>query len=457
MKHLGTLLNKENVIAALEFALAENPKLRPGTGYALVYKGRHFPPKEIARIAAQKGGLPKEKLSEYRLQGGPRSINPYFEQLGFNIVPHSKTDRATEHSVPDKSKRIARLCWNDKRWVRPSGWKGKSEMENSHEAQYGYGHEEWLFDVDTLALDGFHYGFVECIRENIDLYAGQIFDVRFFSINGETKQRVWAGRIRELQVLNKVDADKIRRYYESEGWLQSMENEIRALQKRNNKIKNRGWSEFNGLEIFNVRFRPGALDTTNLYTPIPQSNPLYKKSRYAFILEKPELLEGATGGGAFSFIYTDEEIPEMDEGALLPKTRVIPDPIEINQLHEVISRKLTKKLREEYGKRKVQRNHPANFLGREIDIVVDGPAGFIFYEIKTYTALIQSVRVAIGQLLEYAHWCEEHRACQLILVTQRYDDMLDGITYIRYIRKKYNLPFLYQYLDLKTGELSEPY
>jgi hypothetical protein len=255
MEHLGTLLTKENVTHALEYVISETPTLNPGTVYALVYKGQHFPPKEIARIAAQIGGLPESWLKDYRLQGGPKSINPYFERLGFKIIQHTKLNTSIKSALPDTSNRIARLCWNSQGWVSPSGWPGKSKMKDSHEAQYGYGHEEWLFDTSRLLPDGYHYGFIEPIREFPDRYAGRTFDVRFFSINGKTKLRFWAGRITQLEVLTPEQAEKTRKYYRSNGWLKSMEKEIKEFQKENNKIKKKGWSEYHGLDIFNVRYK----------------------------------------------------------------------------------------------------------------------------------------------------------------------------------------------------------
>lgn len=454
MKNLGILLTKENVTQALEYVINEKPELIQGTGYAIVYKGQRFPPKEIARIAARMDDLPENRLSDYRLQGGPKAINPYFEKLGFQIIQHTKLNRSYKSPLPDTSKRIVRLCWNDKGWISPSGWHGKSKMKGSHEAQYGYGHEEWLFDTSRLLDDGYHYGFIEPIRESLSRYAGQTFDVQFFSINGQTKQRYWTGRIKELQVLTLDQAEKTRVYYHAKGWLKSMETEIKELQMEKNAIKKKGWSEYNGLDIFNVRFKPDSLNTTNLYVPIRKSSPLYKQSRYVFLIEKPELGMNYPIESVFTFTYTNQHILELDH-RLPTKTRVIPNPVEMNQMHEEISLRLTHKLWDVYGKANVERNHPASFLGREIDIVVNAKEGLIFYEIKTYNALIQSIRAAIGQLMEYAHWSRQDRAKKLVLVTQHYMDEAEGIRYIRHIRSKYQLPFFYQSFDLKTGYLSE--
>ncbi len=55
-------------------------------------------------------------------------------------------------------KRIARVAFNTNGWIMPSGSYGKSKDSGTHEGDYGYGHEEWLFDTSKL-IDGYHYSF----------------------------------------------------------------------------------------------------------------------------------------------------------------------------------------------------------------------------------------------------------------------------------------------------------
>ncbi|WP_165760408.1 hypothetical protein, partial [Niastella populi] len=160
--------------------------------------------------------------------------------------------------------------------------------------------------------------------------------------------------------------------------------------------------------------------------------------------------------GSFIFTCTNQHIQEPNDR--LPMiTRLSPEPIEMPQMHEEISLRLMCKLCGLYGNTNVERNHPANFLGRAIDIVVNAKDGIIFYEIKTYNTLIQSIRAAIGQLMEYAHWSRQNRANKLVIVTQRHRVETEGINYIRYIRSKYQLPLFYQSFDQTTGDLSEQY
>jgi hypothetical protein len=50
---------------------------------------------------------------------------------------------------------ISRICYNKAGWARPSGSEGKSRSDNAFEGEFGYGHEEWLFNRDyLLEVDG---------------------------------------------------------------------------------------------------------------------------------------------------------------------------------------------------------------------------------------------------------------------------------------------------------------
>lgn len=56
-------------------------------------------------------------------------------------------------------RRVSRVTFNTEGWMFPSGRNGKSTNAELHEGIYGYGHEEWLFDISKL-IDGYHYGFI---------------------------------------------------------------------------------------------------------------------------------------------------------------------------------------------------------------------------------------------------------------------------------------------------------
>ena len=102
-----------------------------------------------------------------------------FKKLGINV----------------RLKKIARICWNTNGWTCPSGRIGKSKNKDSYEYKYGFGHEEWLFDI-AKTINGYHYGHIQAVasyKENL------FFDLPLFTINDKTKQRYWVGEILDVE------------------------------------------------------------------------------------------------------------------------------------------------------------------------------------------------------------------------------------------------------------------
>jgi hypothetical protein len=350
-------------------------------------------------------------------------------------------------------KRIARICWNDNGWIMPSGELGKSKDENTHEGKHGYGHEEWLCDISKI-IDGYHYGFLEPIRQHQDAYANNAFNVWLYSIDGETKNRYWIGDINNLIVLNREEAEGAKTQYIKRGWMSEMERQIIA-----SGVKAKGFSSWKGVDLFNIKFIPINLRVNDPYFQIPEGHPIAGQTRYnfsnfkdEFALKKPDLEDEFDS----SFLGDREE--DDDEYDVAPEKKTYirePKAIEIIDLHNRISKALTKELKKLYGYNKVKREYSAGYGGNKIDIVVMKSDGLIFYEIKTYTSLKTCIREAIGQLMEYSLWTHQKKAKQLIVVSQPVDDFDNARIYFRHLRDTYNLPLYYQSFDIEKNLLSE--
>ena len=348
-------------------------------------------------------------------------------------------------------KRIARLCWNDKGWVLPSGKFGKSEHAGSHEAKHGYGHEEWLFDTGKL-IDGYHYGFLEPIRKQQDAFANNFYDVWLYTIDGETKKRYWVGEIKNVEVLDKAEADEIKKEYIRRHWLREMEEQIKA-----SGANPKGFSNWKGVDLFNICFLPTNVKLNDPYFEIPQDNPVIEQTRYAFAFYKNEFNLSADEKED-GFTFTSSTYDGEDDDDRKPKTKTYirePKAVEIVYLHKAIRKSLTKELRKKYGVKNVTPEHPAGYAANKIDIVVKDKSGLIFYEIKTYPTLKTSIREAIGQLIEYSSWTNHTKAKQLIVITQPHDDFEKAKIYFRHLRDTYNLPLYYQSYDTEKNVLSE--
>lgn len=345
-------------------------------------------------------------------------------------------------------KRIARLCWNDNGWVMPSGHHGKSKHVGSHEAVYGYGHEEWLFDTSKL-INGYHYGFLEPIRKQHAAFEGNTYDVWLYAINGETKERKWVGEIRNIEVLSKEKAEEVKAEYIRRDWLREMEAQIKEW-----GANSRGFSDWKGVDIFNIRFLPENIELNDPPIEIPKNHPINRQSRYTFLCHSDDYEIQLNDNKGFCFISSDDD----NDKDLKPISRFHfrkPRTVEILYLHDAISRGLTKELRKIYGKDKVSRELSAGYGASRIDVVVKDENDMLFYEIKTYPVLRTSIREAIGQLLEYCSWTNEKRAKKLIVVTQPHGDIENAKIYFEHLRVTFNLPIFFQTFDAENNILSE--
>ena len=141
-------------------------------------------------------------------------------------------------------KRISRLCWNENAWIEPSGPKGKSLDAESHEAKFGYGHEEWLFDLNKC-IDGYMYGFLEPVRRGLSAFENKTFDVWLYTLNGQSQKRYFIGEISNLKVIDAEEASAIKLKYEQNGWLNQMKSQIMAAVP-----DSLGFSDWNGTDLF---------------------------------------------------------------------------------------------------------------------------------------------------------------------------------------------------------------
>ncbi|MGB3079802.1 MAG: hypothetical protein WBB31_12035 [Saprospiraceae bacterium] len=345
-------------------------------------------------------------------------------------------------------KRIARLCWNDNGYIMPSGRVGKSKNIDTHEAKYGYGHEEWLFDIGKL-INGYHYGFLEPIRKQQDAYANKTYDVLLYNIDGKSKRRYWIGEIKSVEVLSKEHALKIQSTYRKKKWLSEMQEQIKS-----SNASARDFSRWKGVDLFNIRFKPENLKLNDPYFDVPKNNHLHNLSRYSFTHFTGDLFI-PNMNGVFRFQSSENSYENESDVPETIKYEREPKAIEILYLHKAISKSLTKELKKQYGNENVTPEHPSGTGGCKIDIVVNDKGKMLFYEIKTYTSMKSSIREAIGQLMEYALWTNQKRAIKFIVVTQPHGDCEQARVYFKHLRDTYKIPLYFQTYDKDRHVLSE--
>lgn len=366
-------------------------------------------------------------------------------------------DIASIFGTDYREKRIARLAWNSNGWIFPSGPDGKSEHKDSHEAKYGYGHEEWLFDT-SKTIDGYHYAFLEPIRKQQDAFRGNDYDVWLYSIDGISKKRFWIGEILRVEVIDEIEANRVKNIYKESGWLDEMEQQI-----QDSGANNRGFSNWEGVDLFNIRFTVENIKLNDdPYVLLPDDHPIVGLSRYVFGNFKSEFVpkdlieESEESVNSFVFDPDDSDGEEGGNDVKKRKSYRNPKAVEITYLHDAISKSMFKYLKTK-KKYKVRREHKAGHGATKIDMVASDGQDLIFYEIKTYHNLRTSIREAIGQLMEYSHWPNKSKADKLVIVTQPHKNSKNAINYIQHLRESLGLPLYYQSYDLDKEELSEEY
>ncbi|TGV03345.1 hypothetical protein [Flavivirga rizhaonensis] len=349
--------------------------------------------------------------------------------------------------ILSKETKIARITWNTNQWVKPSGLLGKS-INPSFEKENGFGHEEWIFDGDKI-INGFKYAFLEPIHKFRSKYEGKIFDISLYSRDGKSGKNYWVTTLKDVEVINKNQADEVLRHYKREGWFDEMKQDLYNLSLNSQQLDE--WVKEDSSQLFNIRFDALQINQVpNLLTPVldPKDVP---SSRYTLMdipitIQQKYEKQIKTG---FSFDDTGSEDADLDTNGTRKGTK---NEIELIFKHNVLQKKFLKYLQHKYGKSFVKRECRASGASR-IDITQrtkDG--GYIFYEIKTYNNLRSSIREGVGQLLEYCLYPNVKEAEKVVLVSH-VSPSEELITYFNHIKKFINIPFSYIHFDTEKGEI----
>lgn len=331
--------------------------------------------------------------------------------------------------------RIARICYNEFGWTRPSGRNGKGSMKKSYEYKNSFGHEEWLFDK-TRILNGYHYGFLQAM--NGFMYAGQKFDVHLYAYS-KAFGKLYLGVIHNVECLDEDESAWALNEYIKKGWLEEMKEDIRAIGGKPEALDDDKYS------TFNIRFKFSDV-SVNLSNPkiISQEDPSTKAKYYKLYPKK--------GDFVFSPV-ADTRRNGVKRKAARAKSehRVVFNTdfkrTEYDPLHNKIQNAVKKILLRcgEYSSVTLEENF--------VDISATTHTGEIhFFEVKTAPAK-KSIRDAIGQVMEYAYYPGEKRADKLIIIAPDPADEFD-CQYLRHIRKEFGLPVWFRHYSFLTNDLS---
>lgn len=325
-----------------------------------------------------------------------------------------------------KQERIARICWNSLEWKRPSGRIGKSKSKGSYEKISGWGHEEWLLD-ETKLVDGYHYAFLEQLNGK-DCYEGKEYDIHLFTITPDNTW-VYIGLIKDVVVLNDEEIKQVVLQYQKRGWLKEMKKDI---------INAGGdTTDFNPYLLFNMKFKLSNAKINYSNKPIlkPHSighryNLMYKREDFAFIRNSK---------GRINTLDTSKVVRNSKSGK-----------IEIDPIHKKIQNAVFRILSPFYEDLSMEEEDE---FGHRIDIKgkLKESGELDFFEVKTSSAK-NSIREALGQILEYAHYPSENRADKLYIIGCIKPDGND-MAYLEFLRKQYKLPIWFRWYSFEEDKL----
>ncbi|HCH44369.1 MAG TPA: hypothetical protein DEV63_08135, partial [Algoriphagus sp.] len=344
-----------------------------------------------------------------------------------------------------KLDKVARICFNTEGWVKPSGHVGKSRTANTHEAKAGFGHEEWLLDFSKL-IQGYHYASLEPIHKYRNKYIGSVFNIHLYTINGTTKRRFWIGELKDVEVIDYEQTNKIIAEYKKRGWYNEMENQLVDL-GLNPKDLNK-WTED---ILFNIRFKPENALIYDNSIEVEIGDASIPSTRYNLLNFKELPSELAE-------VLEDDEFGPSSENYKAPKladsSKRISGPkiSEIPHIHYRITEELFKYLKKN-GFENVE--YERRIMGSsKVDMIGWKGKKATFFEIKTYPNAKACIREALGQVLEYAMYPADFRADKLVIVSQN-KTLPSDQAYIKHLRKSLNLKLEYWAFDYEKKALLE--
>lgn len=321
-----------------------------------------------------------------------------------------------------REEKIAKICWNDQKWSKPSGTNGKSPSTNAQENRIGYGQEEWLLDK-ARTVNGYHYGFLQQMNLRTDRHVGQTYKIWLYTM--KSKRKFLIGHIDNVVRIHKKVSEEIFDIYKSKGWDKTMILELEDAGLNSENFRN-GPANL----LFNVKFKIGDIKLEDDFPEISDKDKNITTTRY-------KLLDKVTD---FKFIETKQK------GIAGYSRKTISDII-VDPYHNKIQNKLSILLRKsgDYLNVTIEDAH--------VDVKATSKDGQVhFFEVKTDTPK-NNIRLAFGQLLEYAFYPIHDKGEKLIIIGDEEPNQ-DVQKYIKHLRKKTRLNIFYRWINMDEDLLS---
>ena len=325
--------------------------------------------------------------------------------------------------------RITRIAFNSAGWRQPTGEAAEHEQSGTYNELNKFGHEDWLFRNEWV-LDGWRYTFLQGVGKSRRalLRINEPFDVTLFTVE-PSKRRRYVARIREAEALSDEQANEAVAAFRAAGWIGTMEEEIRQIGGNASALGDARWAA----HLLNVRFRRENVDHLPPDIYAGSEDPIAFRHRYQLYKLGNKLTAPEWSSPAGS------ALPPIVQSAF----RRAVGPTTISPEHARMQATLMRELTEE---------NPGARVVREIDyidVLVETRDALCLYEIKSDLAPRTVIRLAIGQLLEYAYRLANPKQKRIELVIVGREELSASESgYLEHLRIQHRLPLQYRVVPL---------
>ncbi len=339
-------------------------------------------------------------------------------------------------------KRQMRITWNEYNWEKPSGhlWSKENQTKKNiaYENQYGFGHEEWLFN-QRYRINGFQYGYVRGVEKAV--LKNELIDELYLYTKDTEGNYFFIGILKNVERItqNSKEQELIKATFDKH--LEIAIEELKEVGSDYTELQRTGMTP-----ILKFKWE----DANILEEPIPIKIDDSKYRRYQpykltrelenFIdnnLKKQIELNFRPGKAKSKSSYTASKKKGKRE---------------VNSLHVEIIDFLYNYLSDKTDKNNLS-VEKSSVNGKFIDLlekIEDNE--FIFYEVKTSNSGLTNIREAIGQILEYALIDEKIIPKKLIIIgPAKLND--NEKKYLKRLGKTITIRLEYWFYDVENKEL----
>lgn len=327
---------------------------------------------------------------------------------------------------------VTRISYNSSGWRKPTAEARHSEQRGSYNQMFGFGHEDWLLR-NEWKIDGWRYAFLQGVNKSLSKLrnANLPFGVRLFCVEPDRRRR-YVGEIVDVECLSETHAKEALQAYKTRGWLAEMRQEVSAVGGDASAL---GRPDF-ATHILNIRFRSSSLRLYPSETYAAPSDPVRFFNRYSLIAIENVLAKYAT--------QRRRRVGSEDPPSLRPIIRdQAAKRVEISPAHSLMQVKLMAALRLEFPEAQVIREEGF------VDIIVRTQSQRMFFEIKSMLSPSETIREALGQLLEYLYHvgADAERATSLIIVGRTTLSAFES-SYFEWIKSNVTVPLNYRVVEI---------